>query len=269
MSKQNPKVLPTRQYCFNSRVSPITDVSDSKRSTIQCNLDKDAFRIPDDQDCLMSVITAEIPINTITFDKIPQFYIYHPSLGSTIQTFAGIDINTTYTITTLIAALNGTTYTHFGYSMTLAVTRAAGQNYLTFDLTTSGFTGFFISFGTNIPQLGINVAYNNQQGANFPVPYTAPSAPLLISKYYMVKSPDLQTMYNQPIAKIQTDLTYQSTTIYYKNFSNFDIRILSPFVQNFQLQLTDEDGNVVNLRGLDWSINVQFRFLPKQKLEIM
>ena len=43
----------------------------------------------------------------------------------------------------------------------------------------------------------------------------------------------------------------------------------SPYIQMFQIQLCDEDGNPINLRGNDWSINVQFKFVPKQNLEFM
>ena len=60
------KVLPTRQYCFNSRLTP-QDPTDTKRSTILCDLGKDAFAVPPDQDCLLSVITAEIPSTTTPF----------------------------------------------------------------------------------------------------------------------------------------------------------------------------------------------------------
>lgn len=263
------KVLPTRQFILNSRSSPITDVTDTKRSTIQVNLDKDAFRIPDDQDCLLSVITAEIPMQTFTFNKIPTFQISN-QWGTSSQTFTGIDTNTTYTVSTLVAALNNTNYSHFGYTASLSVTATAGTNVLTFTVSIAGFfTPISFIFFDNIPQLGINAIYNGIAGVPQVSPYTAPSAPLLIPKYYIVKSPDIQTMYAQPIAKIQTDLTYQNTTIYYKNFSQFDTRVLSPFVQTFQLQLTDEDGIPINLRGADWSINIQFKFIKKQKLEIM
>jgi hypothetical protein len=261
------KLLPTRQYCFNSRASPITDITDNKRSTIQCDLGKDAFRVPDDQDCLMSVITAEIPMQNFTFDTVPTFQIYNAVTTST-QTFGGINTTTAYTVATLITALNNTTYTHNAQTVTLTVTQAAGTNCLTFTLAGTGSPFSFI-FNSNIPQLGINAVFNKNNGSQFPSPFTPPSSPLLVPKYYIVRSPDMQTMYSQPIAKIQTDLTYLSNTIYYKNFSSFDTRVLSPFIQNFQLQLTDEDGNPIHLRGADWSINVQFKFIQKQNLEVM
>jgi hypothetical protein len=84
----------------------------------------------------------------------------------------------------------------------------------------------------------------------------------------MIKSPDLQTMYSQPIAKIQNDVAIGGT-VFYKNFSRFDTRVLSQFIKTFLLQVLDENGNIANLHCNDWSINLQFKFVPKQNLHIM
>lgn len=266
------KVLPTRQYTFNSRISPL-NLLDTKRSTIQCNLGKDAFTVPADQDCLLNVITAEIQFSTsapYTFDSIPTFSIYGDN-GSgnnfTAQTLAGINTTTSYTVATMITALTGQTYTHGTKTLTLTVALVSGQFNLNFSV--SGGTGSYVfTFNQmNIPQLGLNGSLTGTT-PTFVLPYSAPSAPMMQPKYFLVRSPDLQTMYSQAIAKIQNIPPQSGTYIYYQNFSDFDTRVLSSYVGTFQLTLYDEDGNPMNLRGGDWSINIQFKFVPKQNLAI-
>lgn len=269
----NAKILPTRQYTFNSRVSPLNYL-DTMRSTILCNLGKDAFRVPADQDCLMSVITAEIQFQSssnFTFDSVPTFSLVGEGgsgVISTNQTLSGVNTTTNYTVPSLVASINAKAYTHGANTLTLGASIASGTNQIAFTLT-GGTAPYLIYFNQqNIPQLGVN---GSATGAYpfFTFPFTAPSAPLLQPKYFIVRSPDMQTMYNQAIAKIQNIPPQSGNVIFYQNFSDFDTRILSTFVQTFQLLLCDEDNNPMNLRGNDWSINIQFKFIPKQNLEMM
>ena len=267
------KVLPTRQYTFNSRTSPL-NYSDTTRNTIVCNLGKDAFKVPDNQECLLSVITAEIQYGLLppTFDVVPTFSILGEGgsgVISTNQTFNGVNITNNYTLAQLITALNGKTYTHGANTLTLGVAQTSGAYTLNFSIT-GGTGSYIILMGSlNTPQLGINAVPGVTTPPSFLFPFTTPSAPLLQPKYFIVRSPDLQTMYNQAIAKIQNIPPQTGNYMFYQNYSDFDTRVLSPYIQMFQLQLCDEDGNPINLRGNDWSINVQFKFVPKQNLEFM
>ena len=267
------KVLPSRQYTFNSRTSPL-NYSDTTRNTIVCNLGKDAFKVPPDQDCLMSVITAEIQYSTgtpFTFDSVPTFSIFGEGGSGVIQTnqtLNGINTTSNYTVAQLVTALNAKTYTHGANTLTLGVAVTSGAYTLNFSLT--GGTGSYVfSFNQmNIPQLGINGSLTGTT-PSFVLPFTTPSAPLLLPKYFLVRSPDMQTMYSQAIAKIQNIPPQSGAFIFYQNFSDFDTRVLTPYIQMFQLVLCDEDNNPVNLRGGDWSINIQFKFIPKTNLEFM
>lgn len=255
------KTLPAINRIFNSRTQNLLD-TESTRSTILCDLGNNSFKIPDDQDCLMSVITAEIPNFLYTFDTIPSFSI--TGLGDAVTSITsvfqlqGVDINTAYTIATLRTAITAKTYTHGTYTLTLTVTAVNGTNQYNFAI--SGGVGDYFIQG-KIPQIGLT------SSSQYMFPFTAPTSPKLSPNYFVVRSPDLQTMYSQPIAKFQCDVA-RTNTVFYKNYSNFETRILSPFVGIFQLQIQDEDGVPLNLRGYDWSVHVLFRFIPKQNLEI-
>ena len=422
------KILPPRQYCFNSRLTPL-DATDAKRSTIVCSLGKDAFRVPEDQDCLMSVITAEVPSTTSPFQTNDNqtFYLsttnniaaYNTTFTSAVQTIpdttyillkscpntlivntlmkpdttgGGLTSGTTYFVKTVETPVTISLWTQVGTTVTLTITAYGAitfnsTNYYvhiygasslgvpdgayqtsasgsttsivftsptsntqvtsgagvsvtlcrislsttlggsTMALTASsptiiftcsfsaactlGFIGdttytnatiastlnnktltlisgtttpltatlsgmnqltlsvganYYLFFPLDIPQIGayptlVGSALGGNSVTFAQVPYINP-------KYFIVRSPDMQTMYSQPIAKIQNDVA-SGNLIFYQNFSQFDTRILSTFVQTFQLQLQDENGNPAHLHGSDWSINVQFKFIPKQNLEVM
>jgi hypothetical protein len=258
----NPESI---QLTLNSRTSIFVNSANvTNRSIIQVQLDRDSIPVPEGYKCSVSVISAEIlngirQVDETTYQTIiattdSNYPLNRGTVGFTVTTTLRIPIGNAYTPTTLATAINGKTFTLNGIVRTFIASQVANN------ITVSAGAGVFLFTDKPIPIIGLYPAYKSFL---FGSSLAAVSPPLLQQKFLQITS-SFKTTRNQPLCKIPINAPFNSYILFSPTIP-FPVRINEEVINTFQIYLLNEDGIQVNNNSNDWSVTLQFDFIPKTK----
>lgn len=223
-------------------------------STSDCIFDFNNLPI-DDGDIYVSVQTAQIPCTFYNIDSINNLLVYNVGVGANINL---VIPPSNYNVNTLMAYLM-TVMTGF------TITYASATNKYTFTHSSSVFS--FKSTSTCFEPLGfVDGAQYNSSGLNL---ISTISVNFFTIRNVLVECSNLMTVNKtsnilDTNASILTSIPIsvsQGSILSYSNVFGLSDRVAS--IKNFaslQIRLLDQDLDLLNLNGTEWSITLQLNY---------
>lgn len=222
--------------------------------TSNCIFDFNNLDVPDG-DIYVSVQTAQIPCTFYNVDAINNLLVYNVNAGPNINlTITPSNYNVNTLLTFLQTAMTGFTITY--NSATNKYTFTHATNVFSFKSSSTCFEllGFLDSAQYNSTGLTLTSTIS----VNF---FTIRNVLIECSNLITVNKTSNVADSNQSILTSIPITVSQGSILSYSNVFGLSDRIAS--VKNFaslNIRLLDQDGDLLNLNGTEWSITMQLNF---------
>lgn len=215
--------------------------------------------------CKLGVFNAQIPVSFYTINVYTNVLKYQ--ISSTIYTITLTRGN--YNYTTLKSAMD-TSFSNNGHNITMSFNKINGI--ITFTSTSQDFTFLSKSNGSTILDiLGFNASVSYTSSSfilNAPYPLNLIGIQRLkINSNYLATS-----FYNSnnlnlsnTIASIPVNAPSFSL-IQYQNTNEYSL-LKASNISTIDIQIYDQDDNLINFNGIDWTITIQLNIYKRAKKE--